>query len=92
MKVDWWGILRNIISGNKDDSTDDLRMNNERIGNNEAKLRELQATRVRIPRWDVEALDDIDYEIEKCGERLHYLREKREKLHKENYGYNNSEY
>ena len=83
MKVDWWGILRDIISGNKDDSTDDLRMNNERIGNNEAKLRELQATRVRIPRWDVEALDDIDYEIEKCEERLHYLRGKREeKLHK----------
>ena len=82
MKVDWWGILRNIISGNKDDSTDDLRMNNERIGNNEAKLRELLAVRVRIPRKDVEALDDIDYEIEKYEKRLHYLRERREKLHK----------
>ena len=82
MKVDWWGILRDLLSGNKDDSTDDLRMNNERIGNNEAELRKLLAVRVRIPRKDVEALDDIDYEIEKCEKRLHYLRERREKFHK----------
>ena len=85
------GFLRDLLSGNKDDSEDDLRMNSKRIGNNEGKLMELRAIRNNIPRRDVEALIDIDSEIEEIENRLYYLRARREGLHKKKYGHNNSE-
>ena len=79
------GIWKDLLSGNKDDSEDDLDMNRRRIETNEDKIEELREIRDEVPYSDYETRDEIDLEIENREDRLDYLREKRDELHEENY-------
>ena len=79
------GIWKDLLSGNKDDSEDDLDMNRRRIETNEDKIEELREIRDEVPYSDYETRDEIDSEIENHEDRLDYLRERRDELHEENY-------
>ena len=85
------GFWKNLLSGNRDDSEDDLYMNSRRIETNEDKIEELRDIRDDIPRRDWEAREEIDWDIEKRQNRLDHLRERRDELHEENYCHDDSE-
>ena len=79
------GFWKKVLSGNRDDSEDDLDLNQTRIENNEDEIDRLRDIRDDIPSWDNEARDEIDDKIERREDRVNYLRERREDLHEENY-------
>lgn len=79
------GFWKRVLSGNRDDSDDDLGMNQTRIDNNEYEIDKLRDIRDDIPRWDHDALDEIDEKIERRRDRIDYLRDRREELHEERY-------
>lgn len=74
-----------FLSGNRDDSEDDLDLNQTRIDNNKDEIDRLREIRDDIPSWDYEARDETDEKIQRREDRVDYLRDRREELHKENY-------
>ena len=83
------GIWKDLLSGKRDDSEDDLDMNSRRIETNEDEIEDLREIRDETPYSNYEARDEIDYKIEKHENRLDYLRERRDELHETNYEIDN---